>query len=146
MRLRRSAGAAGLLAAALALVGCAGEKTGEVTGTVTVDGQPAPLGSSISFASVDGKSAGGGGGIDAGKYTATSLPVGPTKVRIIVPKFASGKAPGAPKAGPGAAGPGGGDDRVVGELTLVTADGQSELTYEVKPGKQEKNWEMKTKK
>jgi hypothetical protein len=128
-----------LLAAVLAVAGCGGEKTGEVTGTVTVDGHAPPVGSSISFIPADGKSPSAGGGIEDGKYTATKVPVGPAKVRIIVPKFASGKAP-KPQAGPGAEG-----DRVVGELVLVDDQGRTELTYEVKSGRQEKNWELKTK-
>jgi hypothetical protein len=64
MRFRRSAGAAGLLAAALAVAGCGGEATGEVHGTVTVDGQPPPVGSSINFTPADGK--GGGATIEGG--------------------------------------------------------------------------------
>ena len=141
MRFRRFAGVAGLMVIALAAAGCGGEKTGDVTGTVTVDGQPPPVGSSISFVPADGKSSSAGGAIEDGKYTATKVPVGATKVRIIVPKFASGKAPAPkPKAGPGAEG-----ERVVGELVLVDDQGRTELTYDVKPGRNEKNWDLKSK-
>ena len=38
-----------------------------------------------------------------------------------------------------------GDDRVVGELTLVDDQGRTELTYDVKPGHNEKNWDLKSK-
>ena len=140
MRFRRFAGAAGLLAVALAAAGCGGAKTGDVTGTVRVDGQPPPVGSSISFVPADGKSTAAGGAIEDGKYTAANVPAGPTKVRIIVPKFASGRAAPKPKAGPGAEG-----DRVVGELTLVDESGKTELTFDVKPGHNEKNWDLKSK-
>ena len=57
MRTRRLVGAAGLLAALLPLAGCGGDsQVGEVTGTVTVDGQTPPPGSSITFVPTDGKS------------------------------------------------------------------------------------------
>src|SRR5437868_4602721 len=90
MRLRHSAGAAGLLVAALAVAGCGGAKTGEVTGTVTVDGQPPPTGSSITFIPADGRSPSAGATIEAGKYSA-KVQAGPAKVQVRVPKFASGK-------------------------------------------------------
>jgi hypothetical protein len=137
MRLRRWAGAAALLAAALAVAGCGGEKTGDVTGTVTVDGQPPPNGSSIRFAPTDGKSSGGGGQIESGKYSVSGVAVGPAKVTIIVPKFAAEK-----KA---LAGPGGEGDRVVGEVVVTDEGGSTDLTYEVKPGRNEKNWSLKSK-
>lgn len=140
MRIRRFAGVAGLLAAALAVAGCGDDKLGEVTGTVTVDGEPAMHGSSISIVPADGKGTPGGGLLDGGKYD-TKVAVGPAKVRVTVPKFASGRKSPAPKAGPGS-----GEDRVVGELELVDETGKSDLTYDVKPGRQEKNWNLKTKK
>jgi hypothetical protein len=137
MRLRRSAGAAGLVAAVLAVAGCGDARTGEVTGTVTVDGRAPPVGSSISFVPADGQSPTAGATIESGKYAA-KVPVGTAKVQVRVPKFAAEKAG---QAGPG---PGGGD-RVVGELLLVDGSGKTELTYEVKPGSQEKNWDLKSK-
>lgn len=137
---RRFAGAAALLAIALAVTGCGDDKTGEVSGMVTVDGEPAPHGSSISIVPADGKGTPGGGLLEGGKYS-TKLAVGPAKVKVTVPKFASGRKSPAPKAGPGA-----GDDRVVGELDLFNEKGQSDLTYDVTSGRQEKNWNLQTKK
>lgn len=139
MRIRRMAGAAGLVALALAISGCGGNTTSDVTGTVTVDGKAPPEGSSITFIPADGKSAGGGAPIESGKYTVSKVPVGATKVRITVPKFASGK-PAAPRAGPGSDG-----ERVIGELDLVDEQGQADLTYEVVSGRNEKNWQLRAK-
>ena len=143
MRARSLAGAAGVLAALLTAAGCGEPGTGEVTGAVTVDGQPAPTGSSINFVSTDGKSAGAGATITDGKYTATKVPVGAAKVQIRVPKFAAGK-PKAAKGGPGPGGPDGGQI-VVGDALPDKFNNQTELTYDVKPGHQEKNWDLSTK-
>lgn len=137
MRFRRSAGAAGLLAAALVVAGCGDVKTGEVTGTVTIDGRTPPAGSSITFVPADGQSPTAGATLQDGKYTAT-VPVGPAKVRISAPKFAEEKA-GQPGPGPG------GGQIVEGDLLPDRFNNKTELTYEVKPGRQEKNWELSTK-
>src|SRR5690348_10411374 len=96
MRTKRLAGAVGLLAALAALAGCGGDsQTGEVTGTVTVDGQTPPPGSSITFVPTDGKSPTAGASIENGRYAAR-VPVGTAKVQIRVPRPAK-----APKAGAG---------------------------------------------
>src|SRR5262245_60136601 len=74
---------AGLLVGLLALAGCDnGAKTGEVTGTVTVDGQTPAVGSSITFIPADGKAQSAGCLIENGKYTA-KVPVGASKVEIV---------------------------------------------------------------
>jgi hypothetical protein len=62
--------AVGLLTVILTLAGCGGEKNGEVTGTVTVDGKTPPAGSSITFIPADGKSPQAGGLLEDGKYSA----------------------------------------------------------------------------
>jgi hypothetical protein len=139
MRSRRFAAAAGLVAVAVALAvaGCGDTKTGEVTGTVTVNGQTPPIGSSITFTPADGRAPGAGATIESGKYVATKVPIGTAKVQVRVPKFAAEKAP--------RAGPGGEGERVVGDLLVTDDSGKTEMTYEVKPGKNEKNWDLKTK-
>lgn len=58
--------------------------TAEVSGSVTIDGEPAETGA-IGFFSVDGKSPTTGGAIKAGRYTA-QVPFGEMKVEIRVPK------------------------------------------------------------
>jgi hypothetical protein len=139
MRTRCAAGAAGLLAALLTVVGCGGGKTGEVTGTVTVDGKAAPTGSSIRFVPADGDSSGAGAMIEDGRYTATKVPVGTAKVQIRVPKFAAEKA-----GRPGPRGPGGGQI-VEGDLLPPKYNDRTELTFDVKPGNNEKDWELSSK-
>jgi hypothetical protein len=139
----RAAGywAAGLFAALLALAGCGdGSKTGEVTGTITVDNEIPVDGSSIDFIPVDGKSSSAGAMVKEGKYTAKGVPVGMSKVVIRVPKLAQG-AKAKPAEGPGPA-PG---SIVEGELLPEKYNEKSELTFDVKSGKNEKDWNLSTK-
>jgi hypothetical protein len=76
-----------LLTLVLVVSGCgdAGPPMGEVTGTVTVDGEPAQEGA-ISFYPTDGKSSTAGAAIKGGRYTA-QVPVGESKVEIRVSKI-----------------------------------------------------------
>src|SRR5512138_2445750 len=99
MRTRFVGGVSGLVVGLLALAGCdSGPRMGEVSGTVTVDGQTPPPGSSISFVPADGKGPSAGALIQDGKYK-TKVPVGMTKVEIHVPRTRKGKATEGP--GPG---------------------------------------------
>lgn len=134
-RIGRTVALAGALLAVAACGGGGG--TGKVTGTVKVDGQVPAEGSSITFFPNDGKSPSSGGLIDKGKYSAT-VAVGKAKVEIRVPRSArSGKAK---VEGPG--GPGG---DIIEESLPAKFNDKSELTFEVKSGSQEKNWELSTK-
>jgi hypothetical protein len=137
MRTSSFAGAAGLLAALLAVAGCGGSKSAEVTGTVTVDGQVPAEGSSITFIPTDGKSRSAGALIEGGKYTARDVPVGTAKVEIRVPRPAG--RPGKPQAGPGP----GGD--IIEESLPAKYNDKTELTFDVKSGRNEKNWDLSTK-
>jgi hypothetical protein len=105
----------------------------EVTGTVTVDNQPPPEGSSITFIPADGKQS-PGTMIQGGKYTVRDVPVGVATVEIRVPKLADPEKEQA-KSGPG---------RGVEELLPAKYNDQSELRFEVKPGRNEKNWDLST--
>jgi hypothetical protein len=135
MRFRR-AGAAALAAALLALAGCGdGAKTGEVTGTVTIDGQPAESGA-VTFIPADGQSPTAGGEIKAGKYTAT-VPVGVAKVEIRVPKVVGKK-----KLYPTPDSP---EQPIMQEVLPAKYNDNTELTFDVRPGTNEKNWDLKTK-
>ena len=118
----------------LALVaGCDdGPAMGDVTGTVTVDGQVPPDGSSINFIPADGQGPSAGALIQNGKYS-VQVPVGLAKVEIRVPKPAK---KGAKVEGPGSEG------GYVEELLPPKYNDQTELTLEVKRGKNEKNWEL----
>jgi hypothetical protein len=138
MRIRFVWGVSGLVIAALALAGCeGGPRMGEVTGTVTVDGKTPAPGSSISFVPADGKAPSAGALIQDGRYT-TSVPVGTAKVEIRVPRPMS-----RPK-GPAQGGPGPGGD-IIEESLPAKYNDKTELTFEVKPGKNEKNWDLSTK-
>ena len=136
MTTRRAGLAAGLLSALALAAGCGpGAGTGEVSGTVTVDGRPAPPGSSITFVPADGKGPTAGALIEDGKYTAR-VPVGPSKVQVRAPKTVARKA--GKQAGPGA-----GSDLVEESLPAKYNDSTT-LTYDVKPGAQTKDWDLKT--
>lgn len=127
----------------LAVAGCSdGPATGTVTGTVSVDGGGVPAeGSSINFVPADGKSPTAGAQIVNGKYSVT-VPVGNAKVEIRVPRPLGGKAkPAAPKAGPGAGAGGYIEESLPAEYNDATT-----LTFDVKAGSQEKNWDVKAKK
>jgi hypothetical protein len=109
-----------------------GPAMAEVTGTVTVDGQVPADGSSINFIPTDGKGPSAGALIQNGKYSA-QVPVGLAKVEIRVPKPA--------KKAVKVEGPGG-EGGNVEELLPARYNDQTELTFEVKRGKNEKNWEL----
>jgi hypothetical protein len=140
---RRLAPAA-LLVTLAVLVGCGGDQPGEVSGTVSVDGQVPAEGSSITFVPT-GKTAGGGCLIEGGKY-AVKLAPGNYKVEIRVPKAIKGSK-GAPAGdgpqpgGPGSGGPGGPAN--IEESLPPKYNDHTELTIEVKSGSNPKNWELK---
>jgi hypothetical protein len=123
-----------------AAAGCDdGPASGEVTGTVTVDGKVPAEGSSITFIPSDGKTASAGDVIKDGKYSA-KVPVGNCKVEIRVPRPAGKQTTN--KEGPGG-GPGGGG--LIEESLPARYNDKTELTFEVKRGKNEKNWDLSTK-
>jgi hypothetical protein len=133
--LLRRARPAALLVALFALAGCADSDAGEVSGTVTVDGQTPAEGSSITFVPNGGKSSGGGSTIQNGKY-AVKLPVGSYKVEIRVPRPLKA-AKTAPAAGPGPGGPAN-----IEESLPAKYNDKTDLTFEMKAGRNEKNWEL----
>ena len=125
-----------MLAASVFAAACStGPATGEVSGTVQVDGKTPPAGSSITFFPSDGKAPSAGALIDNGRYAAR-VPVGTAKVEIRVPRvLAKSKAA---KQGPGAEGD------VVEESLPAKYNDQTELRLDVKPGKNSKDWDLKT--
>lgn len=126
---------------AAGVVGCSsGPKDGEVSGTVTVDGQTPAVGSSITFIPTDGTSPTAGAVLENGKYK-TRVPVGMAKVEIRVPRPTG--APAAPKQGPGAEGPGGGGGFIEESLPAKYNDA-TELTIDVKEGANPKDWTLST--
>lgn len=136
--IRQALGAAGLLAILVLASGCSGDSnSGEVTGTVTVDGKKPEEGASITFFPMDGKSPSAGATLDkVGKYT-VKVPIGACKVEIRAPKSIG--RPTGPRQGPGA------DSVLVEESLPAKFNDASELRFDVKAGKNEKNWELNTK-
>jgi hypothetical protein len=126
---------------ALLVAGCGSAGMGDVSGSVTVDGATPAEGSSITFVPIDVKSSGGGATLKDGKYS-VALPVGNYRVEIRVPKPLAAK-PVATAKGPGGPGPGGPAN--IQESLPAKYHDKSELTIEVKPGSNEKNWELQTK-
>jgi hypothetical protein len=135
---RRAGWAAGLLASLSLVAGCSGEPpTGEVTGTVTVDGKVPADGSSITLFPTDGKSPSAGDVLDKdGKYR-VKVAVGTARVEIRVPRPV-GK-PKAVKAGPGAEG------YFVEESLPAKYNDESELQLDVHSGNNPKDYELKSK-
>lgn len=127
------------LAAKLGLIllvgGCAEPTAGVVAGAVTVDGAAATSGS-IAFFPTNGKSATAGAEIIAGQYRAT-VPLGSAKVEIRVPKVVGERklydAPNSPVK------------QVLAESLPSQYNDQTELTIDVKPGKNPHDYALTTK-
>src|SRR5262245_26830212 len=124
--------ASGCLLALLVLAGCGDSTTGEVRGTIKFDGQPVKEGA-ITFKPVDGKTGTAGGQIKDGRYTAR-VPLGEMKVEISAPKVVRMKklydTPNSPEA------------PVTEEVLPAKYNTQTELRLEVKPGLNEKDFDL----
>jgi len=109
--------------------------TAEVSGLVTVDGEPAKTGS-IGFFPVDGKSPTAGGKIEAGKYSA-QVPFGEAKVEIRVSKVVGQKklydTPNSPV------------QPIMKETLPEKYNEETELRFDVQPGTNKKDFDLKTK-
>jgi hypothetical protein len=134
VRIQHAGRVAALSVALGLLTGCGGgDNMADVTGTVTVDGATPEKGS-MTFIPADGKSPTAGGEIVNGKYSAR-VPLGTAKVQIRVPKVVGKKklynTPDSPV------------QDIFEEVLPAKYNEKTELTVEVKPGKNEKNWELK---
>lgn len=114
--------------------GCDVPTEGEISGSVTVNGKVPADGSSITFIPMDGKSSTAGALLKEGRYTVRA-PLGVCKVDIRVPRPIVKK--GRPTGGPGAEGGG-----WIEESLPAKYNDQTELTFEVKPGKNLKDWDI----
>jgi hypothetical protein len=124
------------VAALITIAGCSNEPpTGEISGKVLVDGKPATLGS-ITFIPTDGKTSTAGGEIKPDGTYGFKAPVGNMKVEIRVPKVVGKQkiydTPDSPI------------QDVMEETLPDKYNNTTELTYEVKAGKQEKDWNVST--
>ena len=131
------AAAVGLFTAALLVLGgCADSKSGEVAGTVSFDGTPIEDGR-ITFTPADGKSSTAGGKIENGKYAVSGVPLGKSKVSISGSKVIGQKAlyagPNSPTA------------PVTIDPIPKKYNDNTELTFDVQSGRNEKDWELKSK-
>jgi len=127
-----------LVLSTLALAsGCGGgdPTRGEVKGTVIVNGQPAETGA-ISFTPVDGNSPTSGGKIVAGEYS-VEVPFGMSKVAIRVPKVVGERklydTPDSPV------------QPLMAESLAPEFNDRTELTLDVKPGVNERVFDLKAK-
>jgi hypothetical protein len=115
--------------------GCAPPTEGVVAGTVTVDGQPAQIGS-ITFIPVDGKSKTTGAKFTDGKYN-TLVPLGKAKVQIRVSKVVGHQklynTPDSPV------------QPLMEEVLPAKYNDQTELLLEVKPGQNDGSYDLKSK-
>ena len=134
--MRRSrVGAVFAFVAMAALVGCSGGdgNTGDVSGTVSYDGKPIEDGL-INFLSADGKGQTASAPIKDGKYSISKVSVGATKVQIRGSKVTGKKkmydTPESPEV------------PIVAELLPAKYHDKTELTFEVKRGSNEKDWDL----
>ncbi|MEZ6072966.1 MAG: hypothetical protein R3C10_22550 [Pirellulales bacterium] len=123
-----------VLALPVLLGGCgeSGPPMGTVTGTVTVDNEPAQTGS-IAFFPTDGVSPTAGAAIEGGRYTAT-VPVGKSKVEVRVSKIVGHQklydTPDSPT------------QAVMEEVLPARYNDQTELEFDVSEGDNEKNFDL----
>jgi hypothetical protein len=131
---QRAACVGGILLSLLVAAGCAPPTTAEVSGTVKIDGQLVKRGS-ISFYPLDGNSPTAGGTITDGHYS-VMVPITTMQVRITAPKVVGRKklydTPDSPEK-----------DILVDSLP-ARYNTESELTLEVKPGKNHKDFELQS--
>jgi hypothetical protein len=134
MRSTRVKRAAALfLLTTIAIVGCGEVKLSEVSGTVIYDGKGVEQGS-IAFIPIEGNGPSGGGAIKDGKYIAQNVHTGMTKVRISGAKVTGQKRmfddPNSPLVITSA------------EYLPSKYNKETELTYEVRPGNQTKDFDL----
>ena len=116
--------------------GCGPEsKVAQISGNVSVDGQPVKKGS-IAFVPSGGQGPSGGGEIIDGKYK-TEAALGNCKVEIRVPKSVGKK-----KLYDTADSP---EQEIFEEVLPQKYNEMTELTFDLKKGKNEKNWDLKAK-
>ncbi len=124
-----------LLITALLTAGCSPSNMGTVTGTVTVDGEPAQVGA-ISFFALDGQAPTAGAQIVDGKYSAKVTP-GACSVQVRVSKVVGEKkiydTPNSPM------------QKVWAEVLPAKYNDDTTLRLEVKAGNNEQNYDLKTK-
>jgi hypothetical protein len=126
-----------LLAVLAVAAGCSGQdpNRGEVTGMVTINGQPAASGA-VAFSPVDGQSPTSGGKIVNGLYSVKAS-TGTVKVAIRVPKVVGERklydTPDSPV------------QPLMEESLPPEYNDRTTLTFDVQPGVNEHNFDLKSK-
>ena len=121
------------LVSVLAVPGCQRDTTAELSGTIMVDGKPLEKGS-IGFAPADGNGQTAGGEVMAGKYS-VKVPIGLMKVEIRYPKVVGKKKD--------YDAPGGKFYDLFDESLPAKYNDETQLTLEIKSGKNQKDWDLK---
>jgi hypothetical protein len=117
----------------VSMVGCFGSSSGEVHGTVTLDGKPVEKGT-IEFVPQDGQGPTAGAEIANGRYTVLQVPVGTATVRIRASKVV-----GEHRMSPDPNGP------VIYDWQSIIPpryNDQSQLSVEVNAGRQERPFDL----
>jgi hypothetical protein len=118
----------------LLILGC-GPSIGVVSGTVTIDGQPVS-GGVISYVPADGAAPPATSNIEGGKYEVRTM-AGKKFVQISAPhvvgKRKEYEGPDAPLV------------EITDERLPAKYNSQTELTFEVKPGANKQDWDLKLK-
>lgn len=124
-----------MLPTCFVLLGCTRSDKATVSGVVNVDGQPAQLGY-VTFIAIDGRAPTAGGPIHNGRFT-TEVKPGRCKVQIRIPKEAGQKklydTPEAPMR------------KAWVESLPARYNDATELTFNVQPGTNECNYDVKSK-
>jgi hypothetical protein len=138
MHLERASWGGILLATSLILAGCAEEKAAEVRGTVQLDGKPLETGS-IQFTALDGSVPTAGGGIKDGRY---SVRVPLHKMTAMKVTLSSAKVVGTRKLFPDD--PKSPEQKITAERLPAKYNEEGTLQLDVKPGLNEKNFDLKS--
>ena len=129
---------AGCIAAAVLVgAGCGGHSSSEVSGTVTLDDTEIEKGS-ITFLPLDGNGPTKGGSITNGRFSVKDVPLGTAKVVITGTQVRGVKKEADPLNGPTG-------QEVLNMLPPNYSSMESELRYEVVAGRNEKNFNLKSK-
>jgi hypothetical protein len=143
-------GTAAVLLLAVAVVGCGGKRTGTITGTVSCEGEKMEKGTITFYTEGENVIARGTRINLDGTYKIEDFPVGPVKITVVnfpspPPGYGSLSLPGQPKDGAPSKSYFDTPGKYVRVPPRYSDRTKTDLRYEVKPGPQEHNIELKRK-